>query len=66
MSYSNDTKPSGSFSNDSKPSSSGSSIAIGTPIGLLLSLTYAAAVSSGGYSNDTKSSAGSYSFDSKP
>lgn len=66
MAYSNDTKPSGSYSSDSKPSSSGSSIAIGTPIGLLLSLTYAEAVSSGGYSFDTKNSATSYSLDSKP
>lgn len=66
MAFSNDNKPSGSYSSDSKPSSSATSIDIGTPIGLLLSLTYAEAVSSGGYSFDTKNSATSYSLDSKP
>ena len=67
MAFSNDNKPSGSYSSDSKPSSFATSIDIGTPIGLLLSLTYAEAVSSGGgYSFDTKNSATSYSLDSKP
>lgn len=66
MAYSNDTKPSGSYSSDSKPSSSATSIDIGSPIGLLLSLTYAVAVSSGGYSNDTKNAETAYSLDSKP
>lgn len=66
MAFSNDNKPSGSYSSDSKPSSSATSIDIGTPIGLLLSLTYAEAVSSGRYLFDTKNSAISYSLDSKP
>lgn len=54
------------YTNDTKPSQSGFDLAIGVPMGLLLTLTYAEAARTGGYSNDSKPSANSYSFDSKP
>lgn len=53
------------YSFDDKPGA-GTTVEAGTPIGLLLSLTYSAAFSTENYVFDSEPSAVGYSFDTKP
>lgn len=53
--FTDETKGFSTFTNEAK-SSGGTSIAIGTPIGLLLCLTYAAAIATSIWGNETKAS----------
>lgn len=65
MPYVNDTENSTSYTNDTETGYTYNATTVGSPIGLLLALTYAEVIESGTYIWD-EGNATTYSLDNKP